>query len=572
VYIAQAIRDIIPDIELYLKALDGNIFMYARVSVETYDNISDSTDPPRNPIEVMDEEGSETPWWGWLLVVMGLLLVMCCCCMCCFGFMYRYKKYEKTDQKSEEEVIEFTSHRNADNDTALVPYQIEGDSAIVQNRTAIFPYSRPQIEDQHRSRTLQIMPSKSYTESSNGSSEDNMICFPADATSAIAVQSAITFGMEPPSEHVSRREAFLALPPPSDDSQEASLALLSPPIERLQLGEGPSTRGGEQSFAMSVVPGPINQNPDTFEVYRDFENQSHAVHEPRGSHHRDRERSSASQPASVIRSVALVKDKDTNALVMYGDNECQALDAQEPSGIYYFDEQQSHTTQSQSYAVQEPRGIQGWDEVSSYATEPPPPLSYTQPHSIRSVGSSVVPRASKKEKKWRNKNNRNPSMPHLDEQQSYTNQSQSYIHESYAVQEARGMHGWEDEASSYATQPPLPPTYTQSLVAQPPTISSVGSSVVPGSPKKKKKGRNMWEDEASSYVTQHPPPSTQSFATQPPLAIRSVGSSVMPGGYKKKRKQKKAYMRTSSTPPVQITSQTADPDDYYYGHSSTFYV
>jgi len=252
-------------------------------------------------------------------------------------------------------------------------------------------------------------------------------------------------------------------------------------------------------------------NPKRFEVYRDLEVQSHAVDES-SLYDRNDELSYAAQ-SNIIQPAA--SDEDPNALVLYENTEDHAIDTEEPSGRYYFDEHQSHDSVYQSHVDQELRGMPRWeDEVSSYATEHSYIRSFAA-HHTRTVGSSVVPGG--RQKKKRGNSNTKSIMSHTDEQQSYTTQSQSH-----AVQDPRGTYGWDDETSSYITE--LPSTRTQPFTNQPHSVKSVVSSVLPGGPKRKKK-----------------------------------------------KKKRRGSQHSMPHLPDGVNSQT-DSDNDYYGHSNTFYV
>jgi len=482
VYVLQAIRDNLEDIEEYLKSLDSRTFKNVIVTIGPYDDIDD------------DEEDMDTPWWVWFLVAMGLLLFIICFFMCCCAYE-RYKN-DKKILKSVEEVVEFTDHSSSDKDTASVP-------VIEQNHHALFPSTPHQIEDEHRE-TLQIIPHVSDasipTQQADDSTDMYTIQFFDDGSSAFAQQSAITFALDPPSECNLKLE-----------SREVLLALQPPTKEPTPLYADPRSHHTDQSSITSVIASHTNKSHNWFEVYRDFEDQPLVLDEP-SLHHPNEKPSYATQP-NIVQAVPSVND-DPNALVLYENGENQTVDVEEPSGRYYIEENQSYRSEAQPHANQELRKLPGWeDDVSSYTTQPHMKSDVTN---LRSVASSIAHGDGKKKKKKQRNNNRRATMSHIDEKQSYATQSQGHL-----VQDPGGVFEWDDEASSYITE--LPPTRTKSFFTQPHTI-------------------------------------------------RSVESSVMPGGPEGGKKQRRSRRGKNSVPQTDGVSSRTGTNNQYYGHSNTFYV
>jgi len=299
-----------------------------------------------------------------------------------------------------------------------------------------------------------------------------MICVRNNGT--IAGRSALTFDMDPPSEHYLKsisRSVLKSLPArrqkdlpecvePSthDDGQISFMSSVVPGHAHNDLNvmyedsEFQSNAGQEtmmlnywgegqshatRSHAVQTNASLHSGNLNALIIYEDEESQSiqaNAVQEPTEMHHWVEERSYESQQ-SAVQSVASAKKRDMNTVLHYGDTSIQSHVAEEPAGIFYFDGQQSQATQSHSQqAPLEPANE--WIGSSSVVTNPPPSVATV------TVGSAL--RASK------NKN-----------------------------------HGW-DTAPSNASQP----LHTDSFYTYGPSTDSIGttpSSIFPGGSKKKKK-------------------------------------------------------------------------------------
>ena len=308
------------------------------MSVESYDldDISDSTDPASNTIQGMDEEEDKTSWWVsywwvWLLVVIGLLFLLCCLCICCGCITCRrYKKSKDESRKRDSDVLEKQTivdrpvlYPPMQHHNTLVPYQPTFNPVMVQNSASLVPYANREVENQHQSRRLVLTPSRSFS---------------TDSVSTFAVHGPTTYGdaLSTTTSYMPQPQLLQTYADPNTHHAVQSYTTQS----QSHLFEDPSTHGGGQSYATSIVPGHTNKNPNTFAVYRDFENQGHASQEPSGLYHWGEEQSLATQSAEV-------------RLVVPG-HEVQSYTthtAQEPSGTYYWGEDQSYANQSTAVSL-----------------------------------------------------------------------------------------------------------------------------------------------------------------------------------------------------------------------------
>jgi hypothetical protein len=223
--------------------------------------------------------------------------------------------------------------------TAVVPYEPRSDPVVVMN-DAMYPH-RP------APRYPEIMSpeTESSGDSSDDDSQDHLVVYvPPKGASAVTVRSAITHGLDPPSEHYLRlpppppQEPILALPPPIEESsQEHDHSVYH--VETVASAQSVVPPGGAHDVYYAsepAHPNPIRTSNGATVVYGDNDNES-------------------------VRHSAV---KSSNgALVMYEDDAGHSHVGREPRGAYHFDSQSYAASQSigHSHMIQEPQGTHYFD-------------------------------------------------------------------------------------------------------------------------------------------------------------------------------------------------------------------
>lgn len=239
----------------------------------------------------------------------------------------------------------------------------------------------------------------------------------------------------------------------------------------------------------------------------------------------------------------LMKEKNSNTLVLYGDNESQSQSyaAEEPGGVYYFDEQQSYATKPNAQAAQEPRGAYYFDDQQSYTTQP----FGTPETNLHGLGGAVP-----------NDESSFATQPLL-----FTEQPQ---HPAYL--EGQSVMSQSHHSVQGAVHVPGPSDMSQSY-------RSAGV-----------RGRDVIVEQGPYQMDHWDQASVQpSFVTEPP----SVGgsSSIFTGSKRsgktgdKKKKKRPSKRRTTTDRHTSeraaasgAQSQANGSDDFYYGHSNSFFV